>query len=366
MSVSRTEIESAYMQWAKLASTAAVNLATSAIAALPLEELPLEIGDLALDAHGSYGYPPLVERLARYAGVDPECVVTAPGTSMANTLAMAASFEPGDEVLFERPTYEPMLTTALFLGAEVRRFERRRESGFRADPAEVQKQITPKTRLVVLANLHNPTSAGASEEDLRAIGEIARGARARVLVDEVYLESLYARRPRVALQLGPEFITTSSLTKAFGLGGLRCGWVLAEPELARRIWRIRDLFDVNSAHPAERISVVVLDHLERLAARGEAILQANRPLVERFLDAHPGMATLRPEFGTIYTLRAPKGDADGFCQHLRDRHETSVVPGRFFEMPDSFRIGIGMETGTLREGLARLGAAAEDYTKRGA
>ncbi|MDE3135812.1 MAG: aminotransferase class I/II-fold pyridoxal phosphate-dependent enzyme [Acidobacteriota bacterium] len=366
MTVSRTRIESKYMQWAKLQSTAPLNLATSAVGSLSLADLPLKLEDLELDTHGSYGYAPLLERLARYTGVDTECIVTAPGTSMANALAMAGAFEPGDEVLFERPTYEPMLTTAQFLGAEVRRFERRRENGFRVDPDEIRKQITPRTRLIVLANLHNPTSALTSEDDLRAVGEIAREAGARVLVDEVYLEDLFDRRPRVALQLGPQFITTSSLTKAYGLGGLRCGWVLAEPELARRIWHIRDVLDVNSAHPAEGISVVVMDHLEQLAERSQALLRTNRPIAQRFLEEHPEMVTLRPEFGTVYTLRAPGGDADAFCKHLREHYDTSVVPGRFFELPDCFRLGIGGNTDALRQGLARLTAAVEDFTKRGA
>jgi aspartate/methionine/tyrosine aminotransferase len=366
MTVSRSRMESPYMQWAKLASSAPVNLATSAVVSLTLADLPLKLGDLALDAPGGYGYPPLLDRLARYTGVGPECIVTAPGTSMANYLAMAASFEPGDEVLFERPTYEPMLSTALYLGADVRHFERRAEEGFRVNPEEIQRRITPRTRLVVLANLHNPTSALTSEEDLRAVGEIARKIGARVLVDEVYLEGLYEHRPRVAFQLGPEFITTSSVTKAYGLGGLRCGWVLAEPALARRIWHIRDLHDVNSAHPAQRISVAVFDHLGRLASRAESLLKANRPLAGRFLDEHPEMVTVRPEFGTVVALRAPGGDADTFCRFLRERYETSVVPGRFFEMPDCFRVGIGGETAALSEGLDRLAAAAKEFSTRNA
>lgn len=365
MSATRSHMESPYMQWAKLHSTAAVNLATSALPPLTLADVPLKLEDLALDTHGGYGYGPLLERLARYTGVDPKCIVTAPGTSMANYLAMAASFEPGDEVLFERPTYEPMLSTARYLGADLRRFERRAEEHFRLNSREIERQMTPRTRLIVLANLHNPTSALASEEDLRAVGEIARKNGARVLVDEVYLEALYADRPRVAFQLGPEFITTSSLTKAYGLGGLRCGWVVAEPALARRIWHIRDLHDVNSAHPAQRISVVVFDHLEPLADRGRSLLRTNRALVNRFLDERPKLATLRPSHGTVFALRAPGGDEDGFCRLLREKYETSVVPGKFFEMPGYFRIGIGGETGSLREGLERLAAAVKQFKPRG-
>lgn len=366
MSVSRSHMESPYMQWAKLHSTAAVNLATSAVPPLTLDDLPLKMDDLALDTHGSYGYGPLLERLARYTGVDPKCIVTAPGTSMANYLAMAASFEPGEEVLFEQPTYEPILSTARYLGAELRRFERRPEEHFRLNAKEIERQMTPRTRLIVLANLHNPTSALSSEEDLRAVGEIARKAGARVLVDEVYLEALYDGRPRVAFQLGPEFITTSSLTKAYGLGGLRCGWVVAEPALARRIWHIRDLHDVNSSHPAQRISVVVFDHLERLAKRAHSLLRTNRALANHFLEEHPKLTMLRSGHGTVVALRAPGGDEEGFCKLLREKYETAVVPGRFFEMPGCFRLGIAGETEALREGLERLAAAVKHFKPRGA
>ncbi len=373
MSVPRGQIESVYLHWAKLRSAAPVNLATSAVAPFPLAELPLRIEDVVAHDPGAYGYPPLQERLARYAGVDAECVVAAPGASMANYLAMAAVLEPGDEVLLERPAYEPILAAARFLGAEVRRFERRRQNGFRADPEEIEHAITPRTRLIVLANLHNPTSALAREDDLRALGAIAARAGARVLVDEVYLEGLYARRPRTAFHLGSQFLVTSSLTKAFGLADLRCGWVLAEPSLARRIWRVRDLHDVNSAHAAERLAVVALDHIDRLAARAEGLLAVNRPLASRFLDAHPHLPLLRPEFGNVIALRAPSrnsgtdapvGEADDFCDFLRERYETAVVPGRFFEMPECFRLGIGGETAELREGLSRLAAAAEEFARR--
>lgn len=363
MKTSRSRTESAYLEWAKLSSAAPVNLATSAVAPFPAAELPVRLEDLELNAPGGYGYPPLLERIARYTGAAPDCIVAVGGTSMGNHLAMAATLEPGDEALIEQPTYEPLVTAAEYLGAEVRRFERRREDGFRLDPRELERKITPRTRLVVLANLHNPTSALALEEDLRACGEIGRGAGAMILVDEVYLEALFERRPRPAFHLGPEFISTSSLTKGFGLGGLRCGWVLAPPELARRMWRLRDVFDVIPPHPAERLAVVAFEHLERIAARARTQLAANRPLIERFLNAHSGLAALRPEYGTVFCMLAPGGDGNRFSEFLRDRYQTAVVPGRFFEMPDCFRVGIGGGTGKLAEGLERLSGAIEEFPR---
>ena len=189
---------------------------------------------------------------------------------MANHLAMAATVEPGDEVLVEHPTYELLVSTLQYLGASVRYFERRMEDGFRLDPAEVERQITSRTRLIVITNLHNPSGALADEETLRAVGDIAKRHHALVLVDEVYLEAMFDRRPRPALHLGEHFLVTSSLTKAYGLSGLRCGWVLAAPELAQRMWHIHDLYGVNAAHPAELLSVIALDNLERVSARAKS------------------------------------------------------------------------------------------------
>ena len=198
----RSQMRSPYMEFAKLRSAAKYNLATSGIMSYPLSELPVRIEDLEINGpnvHGDrYGYFPLQERLARYNDVSPDCVVTSAGTSMSNHLAMAATFDPGDEVLIEHPTYELLESTALFLGADLRRFERRFEDGFRIDPAEVERNITPRTRSIILTNLHNPSGAYADEATIRAVGEIAQAHGARVLVDEVYLETFYGHRPRPA------------------------------------------------------------------------------------------------------------------------------------------------------------------------
>ncbi len=278
-------MRSPYMEFSKLRSGAKYNLATSGVMSYPVAELPVRIEDLEINGPTVYGYAPLQERLARYNGVPPECVFAAAGTSMANHLAMAATFNPGDEVLIEHPTYELLESTAVYLGAKIRRFERRLEDGFRIDPDEVERQITPATKLIVLTNLHNPSGAYADEATVRAVGEIAKARGARVLMDEVYLETFYGKRPRPAILLGDQFVVTSSLTKAFGLSGLRCGWVLAEQELAERMWRINDLYAATPAHPAELLSVIAFDHLDKIAAHAESLLEENRESLNAFLDS---------------------------------------------------------------------------------
>ncbi len=360
MTFLRTTARSPYMEFAKLRSAAAYNLATSGVMSYPLAELPVRLGDLEINGPTIYGYAPLQERLAHKNGVSPDCVVASTGTSMSNHLAMAATFEPGDEILVEEPTYELLLSAARYLGAEIRRFPRRFEDGFSIDPAIVTRHITPRTRLVIITNLHNPSGALTDAKTLLQLGEIALGVGARVLVDEVYMETLFDQPLPSAFHLGNHFLVTNSLTKAYGLSGLRCGWILAEPALAERIWRLNDLFAATPAHPAELLSVIALDNLDRIAARAKNILDSNRRHLNAFLDSRNDLECVRPEFGTVAFPRLKNGDVDELFTLLTTKHETSVVPGRFFEMPQHFRVGIGGAEAMTAEAFVRLGRALDE------
>jgi aspartate/methionine/tyrosine aminotransferase len=360
-----------YIEWSKLRSQARFNLATSDVMNFPLAELGVSLDQLEISGPSWYGYAPLQEALAKKCGVSPDCVVAAIGTSMANFLAMAAVVEPGDEVLIEHPAYDPLINVARYLGANVTRFQRRFENGFRIEPDEIALLVTPRTRLIVLTNLHNPSGALADDATLRQFGEIARHVGAHVLVDEVYLEMLATQQPpvapRSAFHLGEEFIVTSSLTKAYGLSGLRCGWILARPDLAKKMWRLNDLFGNIPAHTAELLSVIALERLDKIAARSAALLAKNRALLDRFLDSRRDLEAVRPSCGTIVFPRvrfvqsgpSSAAQAVNFFALLREKYELSVVPGKFFAMPDHFRIGIGGDTATLDAALSRLSAALD-------
>jgi aspartate/methionine/tyrosine aminotransferase len=360
---------SRYMEWAKTCSCARFNLATSGLTSVLLSEFPLRVEELEVTAPGGYGYGPLQERIARHTGAPADCVVAATGTSMANHLAMAALLEVGDEVLIEQPAYGPLLDMALYLGAHVQRIARTFVNNFAVSLSEMEAAITPRTRLVMLSNLHNPTGALLPAEALRAVGQVAQRAGAHVLVDEVYLEMLFDSAAPFSFPLGlalaaggdNPFIVTNSLTKTYGLSGLRCGWVLAAPELARRIWLLNDLFAATAAHPAERMSVVAFDQLERFRARARALLTSNRALLDSFLDSRADLECFRPPAGTVVFPRLPHGEPEEFFQLLRKKYETSVVPGKFFEMPQHFRVGIGGDPANLRAGLERLGAALDEF-----
>lgn len=351
---------SPYIAWAKLRRRAAHDLANSNLLACELDDVPGMAEALALHGDNDEGYTPLVEAIAGRYGVRPRQVATATGTSGANFLACAALLKPGDEVLVERPGYDPLLAAPRMLGARILRFDRRYGDTYALDPSAVASAITSRTRLVIISNLHNPSGVLASPEALVEIGSIAERAGARVLVDEVYLDILFDKdSPGPASRLGDAFISTSSLTKSYGLAGLRCGWALASPAVAERIRRARDVVDGSGPFPAERMSVAAFRHLDSLAARARSILVPNLATATAFLDSRRDeIDYVRPDGGTIVFPRLRRStDATALADRLLAVFETAVVPGRFFESPAHIRISFGGPAAALAAGLDRLGLA---------
>src|SRR5262249_52947175 len=160
---------------------------------------------------------------------------------------------------------------------------------------------------------------------LRQVREIAHKAGARVLVDEVYLDAAFDLSPRTSFHLGEQFIITSSLTKVYGLSGLRCGWILASPELAKRMWRLNDLFGVIPAHLADLVSLVAFQNLDKIAGRTKSILASNTPQLEGLIESNHGVSSIPGRRGTVAFPRLERGNVDDLCNLLRQKYETTVV-----------------------------------------
>lgn len=126
------------------------------------------------------------------------------------------------------------------------------------------------------------------------------------------------------------------------------------------MWRINDLCDNVAAHPAERLSVVALDHLPAIRERARRLLDANRDVLNAFVRSRPELEMPEHRFGTVAFPRLKRGRTDDLCARLRDRYDTTVVPGSFFEMPEHFRVGIGGDTKLLRQGLERVRKALDE------
>lgn len=355
-------MNSPYMNWAKTKSSARFNLATSGIPNVLMKDFPFEKEDLEL-TYGVYGYEPLIQTIADKCEVKYQNVVLSFGTSMANHLAMAAMIETGDEVLIETPTYELLVSAAEYLGANVKFFERRHENNFHIDLEEIKKKTTDKTKLIVIANLHNPTSIYTDEETLKELGEITAKVGARVLIDEVYLDAMFDDAPRSSFHLSENFIVTNSLTKTYGLSGLRCGWILADKNIAEKVHYLNDLFAASNVHVAERLSLIALQNLKIFRDRAKNLLDTNRPLLNAFFDSRKDLEIVKPLYGTTVFPRLLNAKPEKLYSLLREKYETSVVPGKFFYAENHFRIGITCDTEILKEGLERLGKALDETAR---
>jgi aspartate/methionine/tyrosine aminotransferase len=210
----------------------------------------------------------------------------------------------------------------------------------------------------MLTNPHNPTGALIPPEVLESVGEIAERVGARVLVDEVYLDSVHGETPTPAARISPTFISTASLTKAYGLSGLRAGWALAASDTIAGIRRVRDLVDGVGPFPTELLAHLAFQHLPELRERARGILEPNLGILREFIESRPELEWIPPRGGSVGFPRIRGlNDVWDFTKVLRRTYDTGVVPGRFFEAPGHFRIALGGQRSVLEEGLARLGQA---------
>jgi aspartate/methionine/tyrosine aminotransferase len=174
------------------------------------------------------------------------------------------------------------------------------------------------------------------------------------------LEAMFENAPLSAISLGSEFVVTSSLTKGYGLSGLRCGWILADPALAEQIRRLDDIFAASAPNVMERLSVLAISQLPKISARAKSMLEMNRKTLHAFFDSRDDVQAAPTKLGTTSFPRLPKVDVDKLSAVLVEKYDTAVVPGRFFESPQHIRIGMCCDPKNFNEGVVRLGEALDD------
>jgi aspartate/methionine/tyrosine aminotransferase len=354
-----------YLEWAKVRPAAKFDLAGSNILACSINDLPGAAAALELQGKNDEGYAPLIEAIAQRYAVGPDLVTTAQGASGANFLVCAALLEPGDDVIVETPGYDPLFAAPRLLGARVIHFEREFASGFAIDPDRVRRAMTPRTRLIVITSPHNPSGVMASREALEELGKIAHANDAHVLVDEVYHDAAAESAATPAIPdktcaaLGSAFIGTNSLTKSYGLSGLRCGWIVSSREVTERIRRARDVVDGTGSIVAERLAVLAFGHIERLMKRATDILEGNRAIVRSFLESRTELDWIAGRGTTVFPRLRGVADCSAFAERLLVERETAIVPGRFFQAPGHFRLGFGGASEPLIAGLDATAAALD-------
>jgi aspartate/methionine/tyrosine aminotransferase len=354
-----------YITWAKSMPRAEINLARSGVDPCPVSLLRVTTADLVVSLPVKYGYAPLREAIAARYGVRFEQVFPlSGGTSFANWVALLALLDGcgrATEVIVERPAYEPLLRIPQSLGYRVRRLDRRLDDGYAIDLDRFASLVTPRTRLAIVTNLHNPSGARIPMTVLRKMAALLARVGGYLLVDEVYLECVFGARPESCVRAGSNVVTTNSLTKAYGLDGLRAGWILGPPRTIARAQRINDLMTNNSVAVGERLTLAAFRRLRDIDRRAHTLLDPNLDRVRRFFAREPRLDAFVPAGGNVVFPRlVPRIDADRFAAHLVRRYSTIVVPGRFFESPRHIRISFGCAPAKLTRGLENISRALDD------
>lgn len=352
-----------YMTWAKHSSKVRLDLTGSNLLPCSLDELPGALEAMELYGRNDDGWPALVEAIADRYGVDVSRVATASGASGANFMALASVLRPGDTLLTEWPGYDPHGGAALLLGAEVRTFARGWEGRFRLDPAAVEAALTPDVRAIMLTNLHNPSGAYATPEDLSEVGALAGSVGAKVIVDEVYLDALRDVDRSPAATRDDVFVSTNSLTKSYGLAGVRIGWILGDPEVIERAKRVRDVVDAVGSIPSETIGVVAFEQLDDLLARARGILEPGSALFRDFVQGRSELEWIEPIGGAVGFPRL-KGveDAQPFIDFAGEHFDVGITPGSLFGEPAHFRVAVAGEYAILEAGLDALERALDAWS----
>jgi aspartate/methionine/tyrosine aminotransferase len=303
----------------------------------------------------------LRERIAAYNGVPAGEAIPAMGTTHALWVAYTSLLAPGDEVLVERPTYEPMHRIAEGVGARVAWFDRAPSARYAVDPDAIGRAMTERTRVVALTNLHNPSGVRVSDDVLRAVAKVAAARGAHVLVDEVYapFDALCDARGvwgQSARRLAPNVVVTGSLTKAYGLGAHRAGWVLGPPDV---IARCDDALLATIGHaptPWMAFCVQSFDRLAEYARWSRGVLAGKRETVAAWMKERPFLAWSAPTeglFGFAIDTRSP-ADLTARIERGIAEHGVVVAPGAFFGAPAGFRLAWALDRAKLAPSLAKL------------
>jgi len=348
------------------------NLSESGVHPLLLKDL-LKPAELKKTLRTSLGYiqsdgtKGLKEQIARlYPGADLNQILVTSGSSEANYLTVWKNVEPGDEVIFELPNYMQMGGLAKSYGARVKPLYLRESLGWEPDLDELRKLVTKKTKMIMITNPNNPTGAILSREAVETTIDLASKVGAWIVADEVYQG---AERDG---QTTPSFwgkydklFVVSGLSKAYGLPGLRLGWLVGPAKAIDRTWPYHDYTTISLSAMSDRLGQIALspEFRGKILKRTRAILNYNYPILSSWLKRQADIFNfIPPKAGAICFVRYNfRMNSIELVKKLIDEKSVLIVPGEHLGLDGYLRIGFGNEEPYLRAGLARIKAALRSF-----
>jgi aspartate/methionine/tyrosine aminotransferase len=365
MAIERFDMERMQSTWENIVD---YDMSESGVRPLTLRELTAmgfdldAFLDVPLGYSQSNGTIELRERIAAgYPGATLDHVEVTNGTSEANYLIALSQLRPGDDVAMEVPNYMQMPGVARSLGANVKSFRLREDTGWEPDWDDVERAVTPKTRLLYVSNPNNPTGAVLSDTAMQRIADRCTETGTWLLADEVYLGAEIDRpRTKSFWGLSDRVIVTSGLSKAYGIPGVRIGWMIGPPEVVASCWTQHDYITIGPNKMSDRIARVAVEpeNRERCYQRTREILRHNLPIAREWMRSFNGLLTWRePQAGAIALLNynSPIPSVE-LAERVRVNQNTLIVPGSHVGLEGYVRVWLGGREEFLREGLRRIGA----------
>jgi len=330
-----------------------------------------ELGEMGLDLDAilnmplgysqSNGTVPLRETLAlHYPGAAADNIEVTNGTSEANYLLALALLRPGDEVALEVPNYMQYGGVPQSLGAKVNRFELRGDANWEPDWEQFEAAVNERTRLVYLSNPNNPSGSVLSGEAMCRIVARCEKVGAYLLADEVYQGAeIYRERTPSFWEMSDRVIVTSGLSKAYGIPGVRIGWIVGPREVVAETWTQHDYLTIGPNKISDAVARIAVQpaNREKLYARTRAILKNNLPVMKEWIASLGGFLTLNePQAGALCLVKyaAPLASYD-VCERVRINQSVLIVPGMHLGLEGYLRLWLGGREEFLREGLRRIG-----------
>ena len=343
------------------------NLSESSIADQKLSDIGLKLPDLTLFYGEHRGERALRDLIAEQdTGLSPDDVLVTAGAAGALFIIATSLLSQADHLVVVRPNYATNIETPKAIGCGISYIDLSFDEGFAVDLAKVAAALRPNTRYISVTCPHNPTGTIMSRADLDALIALAESHGCYLLVDETYRDLSYGQKLPAAASLSPRAISVSSLSKAFGIPGIRIGWLVTrDAALYERFLAAKEQIGICGSVIDEAIARTMLEGRSDFLGKLIPEMTARRDIVQDWIDAEPLVDWVRPEGGVVGFPRLNVGrdfDLDRFYAALLERHGTYVGPGHWFDMPKRFfRVGFGWPTAEqLKGGLAAISAALRE------
>ena len=344
------------------------NLSESSYTDMNLRDIRLDtdLRDLLLSYGSHFGHEGLREGIVTGAGLKKDDVLLTIGAAGALFIIATSLLEKGDELIVVRPNYATNIETPRAIGADIQFIDLRFEEKFRLDIDKIKAAIGSNTRYISVTSPHNPTGVCLNTRELTQLARLAEENGCYLLVDETYRDMVFGEQVPLAATLSSHVISVSSLSKTYGLPGLRVGWIVCrDQQLMTRFLAAKEQMHICGPLIDEEIAFRYWQQKDDHLSRIRSDIRRKFESVKEWLRQQNDFEWIEPAGGCVCfpRLRRPEaGDIDRFYRILLDKYGTYVGPGHWFEMPRHYmRVGFGWPSQeTLSEGLAALTMAWKD------